>query len=324
MKKITERKPEIIACDLHPGYFSTRFAVETEGVKVIPVQHHHAHIVGCMAENRISGKVIGLSMDGTGYGTDGQVWGGEFLVADETSFVRAGHIGYYRLPGSEKAIREPWRIAAGLLCTAYGNAWPDAAASLHLIPYDAGKKDFHQTAALLGRMMADGLNSPWTSSLGRLFDGVAALAGLRGKVSFEGQAAMELEAIAGREGGDVLPYEIKKADDGFILDFSGAVRSIVEMRQRSISKEQIAAAFHATLLCAFSAMAERIRDDSALDRVVLSGGCFQNRRLLEDCINEFTRKGFNVFTHHITPTNDGGLSLGQAVCAANKAITMEV
>ena len=309
MKRITESAPEVIACDLHPGYYSTKTAEALSEVQLIAVQHHHAHIVGCMAENRISGNVIGLAMDGTGYGSDGNAWGGEFLVANETEFTRKGHIDYLVLPGGEKAIREPWRIAASLLREAYGKEWQEIASRLGIIP------DRNQIA-LLEIAMEKRINSPLASGLGRVFDGIAALIGLRRTVTFEGQAAMELEAIAEGNGDDPYPFEIRRGRNGaLLLDFRETVRALAEAVIAGKERGGLAGSFHRTLHQAFLKMAQEIRNETGLDRVVLSGGCFQNRILLEGCMETLTGSGFQVFIHHEVPANDGGISLGQAVIA---------
>jgi len=311
MKKITESAPGIIAHDLHPGYYTTRVAESFQDGAVVAVQHHHAHIASCMAENRISGEVIGLAMDGTGYGPDGSIWGGEFLVADTEDFRRAGHLTYFMLPGAEQAIHEPWRCAAGLLREAFGAAWQEIAERLALAPENSAY-------ALIEKNMRQSINAPPTSSLGRLFDAVAALLGLRGRVSFEGQAAMELEAAAGGHTDMLLPYEIHEDNGVVLLDFVPLVREIAEKRLARHRPEELAAGFHHTLCHAFASMARRIREKTGLGRVVLSGGCFQNRKLLEGCVTALGRAGFEVFTHHLVPANDGGVSLGQAVIAGSR------
>ncbi|MEN6490329.1 MAG: carbamoyltransferase HypF [Smithella sp.] len=206
MQRITETNPSVIACDYHPAYYSTKVAAELDSVRVIRVQHHHAHIVSCMAENQISSDVIGLAMDGTGFGLDGNAWGGEFLVADETQFRRFGHLQYFVLPGGEKAIREPWRIAASLLKNAYGQSWLSVAEKLGIV-------SDQKSGELLDKIMENKINSPLTSGLGRLFDGVAAIMGLRRQVSFEGQAAMELEGQAAEASGASFPFEIKQDEE---------------------------------------------------------------------------------------------------------------
>ena len=310
MKRITQSDPQIIACDYHPAYYSTQIAQELNAARIIHVQHHHAHIVSCMAENQIDGDIIGLAMDGTGFGLDGNAWGGEFLIANPTQFQRFGHLQYFVLPGGEKAIHEPWRIGVSLLRQAYGQAWPEIASRLNFAP---DQTDF----ALLDKIMETKLNSPLSSGLGRLFDGVAAIMCLRRSVSFEGQAAMELEAKAELTGA-VLPFEIlHNPDDSYILDVSSTVRAIVENIFSGKSVEEIASAFHATLTEAFEAMSVEMRKLTGINRVALSGGCFQNRILLEGTITALKKKDFDVYYHSQVPANDGGVSLGQAVIAGS-------
>jgi hydrogenase maturation protein HypF len=308
-ERIAECRPDVIACDLHPAYWTTRLAEELPHAEIIRVQHHHAHIVSAMAENGLSCQVIGLAMDGTGYGPDGTAWGGEFLVADEIDFQRAGHIRPYPLPGAEKAVKEPWRVAASLLRESFGNTWRDVAGKLPL-----GVKEGH--FSVLENMMAQGFNCPLTSSLGRFFDGVAAILGTRQAVSFEGQAAMELETLAAGRSRRRYPYEITKGGDGLILDLRPLVRAIAEERIRGKDPAAIAASFHRTVIGAITAMTEAIRKQTGLGKAVLSGGCFQNRVLLEGTVHELEKDGFEVFTHRMLPTNDGCIALGQAVVAA--------
>ncbi len=309
MKRITESDPQIIACDLHPAYYSTQAAEALTTKRVIRVQHHHAHIVSCMAENQLDGDVIGLAMDGTGYGPDGTAWGGEFLIASETGFQRAGHLQYIVLPGGEKAIREPWRIAASLLKTAYGASWQEIARNLNVCT-DQDQMD------LLNRIIDGKIHSPLSSGLGRLFDGVAALIGLRRTVNFEGQAAMELEALATGSSGSPYPFEIvRQSGSPCILEMSAAIRAIVDGLNAGLRQEKIAASFHQTLIDAFAAMAETMRQTTGLTRVALSGGCFQNKILLEGTLDKLTHSGFDVYCHSQAPPGDGGISLGQAVIA---------
>jgi len=308
LQKIAECKPAVVACDLHPAYYTTLVAEKMEGVRVIRVQHHHAHIVSSMAENKITGEVIGLAMDGTGYGSDGTAWGGEFLVVTEEAFTRTGHLKTFLLPGGEKAIREPWRIGVSLLSETFGDAWPEVSERLGLVP-DSKYYEW------MDRILRTGINSPLTSSLGRVFDGVASILGLRRTVSFEGQAAMELEALAQRETDTFYPFDIREDKGTLILDLSPVLRSIVEALDRKVSKEEIAFAFHNSLVKALTGMAAEIRRQTGLNRIVLSGGCFQNRLLLERCIADLRQAGFDVFFHEQVPTNDGCISLGQAVSA---------
>ena len=311
MQHITQCAPEIVACDMHPRYYSTRVASTLGAREVISVQHHHAHIVSCMAENRITGKVIGLAMDGTGYGEDGRIWGGEFLIADEAGFERSGHLRYLPLLGGEAAIKQPWRFGISLLREAFGDKWPDVASRLGIVP--EGFSYEH-----LNKIMEAGMNSPLTSSLGRVFDGVASIIDLKRSVSFEGQAAMELEAAAKPGSGDVLPYRIFQEGETSILDLIPLVKAIVEGRLAGMEVLGLASAFHTTLIASFTDMAGRLRERTGISRVALSGGCFQNRILLAGCADELERGGFEVFTHQRIPANDGGVALGQAVIAGTR------
>jgi hydrogenase maturation protein HypF len=311
MKRITESDPQIIVCDLHPAYYSTQAAGEFAAERIIRVQHHHAHIVSCMAENQIDGDVIGLAMDGTGYGPDGNAWGGEFLIANETGFQRFGHLQCIVLPGGEKAIREPWRIAASLLKMTYGPSWKEIARQLKLFP--------HQIQFdLFDKIIEGRIHSPLSSGMGRLFDGVAALIGLRSFVSFEGQAAMDLEAQATGSSGSPYPFEIlRNSGQPFILDMSATIRAIVADLEAGRSMAAIAASFHQTLIHAFDAVAGEMRKATGLTRVALSGGCFQNKILLEGTIDKLRLSAFDVYYHRQVPANDGGISLGQSVVAAS-------
>jgi hydrogenase maturation protein HypF len=262
-----------------------------------------------MAEHGLSGDVIGLSMDGTGYGADGQIWGGEFLIANERTFTRMGHFDYILLPGGDKAIREPWRTAAGLLRHVWGDEWPTVATALALLP-ESCPSDF------LEGMMSSGLQTPMCSSLGRIFDGVAAILNVRRRVTFEGQAAMELENMAAGRSGRLLPYAVKRDKEPFRLDPAMIVQAIVEGILSGRDPRDLAADFHITIVQAMAEMAGSIRERIGnLDRVALSGGCFQNRLLLEGCVAALKERRFSVFFHQLVPTNDGGISLGQAVCA---------
>jgi len=311
MERIAECRPDVIACDLHPAYWTTRLAGELPHREIIRVQHHHAHIVSAMAENGLSKEMIGLAMDGTGYGPDGTAWGGEFLVCDEADYRRAGHIRPYPLPGAEKAVKEPWRVAASLLRESFGGDWRGVAAKLPL-----GKKEGQ--FAVLENMMAQGVNSPLTSSLGRVFDGVAAILGTRQAVSFEGQAAMELETIAAGRSTRRYPFDIANDGGKLVLDLRPLVRAVVEERIRGKDPAAVAAAFHRTIIEAIAAVAAAVRVQAGLDKAVLSGGCFQNRVLLEGTVQALGKDGFTVYTHRLLPTNDGCIALGQAIVAASQ------
>ncbi len=309
LRHIFQCDPDIVACDMHPDYYSTRVASQMER-RVVQVQHHHAHIASCMAENRITGDVIGLAMDGTGYGLDRRIWGGEFLVADEADFQRAGHIRYFPLPGGDAAVKQPWRVAAALLMECFEDDWSRMAEALHILPE-------HIPYESMEAVVRQKIQTVFTSSLGRVFDAVSCLLGIRRQVSYEGQAAMELEACA-RASSKALPYDILM-DREIILDFYPAIRRLVEDRIRGRRVSDLAGAFHATLVQSFVKVAQEIRDATGLNRVVLSGGCFQNRLLLYGCITELDLKGFDVYTHHLVPTNDGGISLGQVLVAGTVA-----
>ncbi len=249
LQRILDVRPEIIACDLHPDYLSTRWADEQTGTPKARVQHHHAHIVSCMAEHRIDGPVVGIACDGTGYGPDGAVWGGEILLADAAGFERAAHIAYVPMPGSAAAIREPWRMAVSYLQDAFGEGLRE----LDLPVLRAAGGDRVQVVL---EMAARRLNSPLTSSLGRLFDGVAALAGLRSRVTFEGQAAMELEMAAAGDADEGYPYAWESGPPARILP-APIIRAVVADVLKGVPAGAISARFHATLIRLFSELEER-------------------------------------------------------------------
>jgi len=311
IKRILDITPQVLACDMHPDYLSTRYALEQQqlsGINLVQVQHHHAHIVSCMAENRIHGKLIGLAFDGTGYGTDGAIWGGEFLIADETSFGRAGHLAYVPLPGGAAAIREPWRMAASYLFMVFGEKMLDIELPMFR-EIDAKKLTFVQD------MIVKGVNCPRTSSMGRLFDAVAAMIGIRYTVAYEGQAALELEMIADDGESGSYPFEWV-SEDGYQILPHQIIQGVVWDIEKHVSPAVISARFHQTIIRMATALCRVIRQDSGLNRVALSGGVFQNAILLKGLIRELSADRFEVFSHSLVPTNDGGISLGQAVCAA--------
>jgi hydrogenase maturation protein HypF len=308
MKRINEIEPEVIACDLHPNYFSTRYALEQKKLPVIQVQHHHAHIAACMAENQHKGPVIGLSFDGTGYGADNTIWGGEVLVVDEQSFHRAAHLACVPMPGGTASIQEPWRMAVSYLYHAYGEKIWDLD-----IPF---VRDMNRNKIeIMIKMIQKKINSPETSSLGRLFDGIAALIGIRNKTVFEGQAAMELEMIANwpvRQGYD---YGWTSRDH-HILSLEPIITSVVSDIENGISPAEISGKFHSTLIHMFSKICCFIRKETNINITALSGGSFQNNLLLAGLIENLNEFGFEVLSHRMVPSNDGNISLGQAVVAA--------
>ena len=317
--RLFDVQPALIAYDLHPEYLATTYALELEdeGWPAIGVQHHHAHIASCLADNeRPSAEcVIGVALDGAGYGSDGTLWGGEFLVGSiAEGFDRRAHLALLPLPGGAAAIREPWRMALGALIATFG---ADAAARLPLaVVRDAGERNLRVVAQLIERS----LNAPLTSSAGRLFDAVAALVGVPGsqRVTYEGQAAIELELAAGRaDRGTRLPYpcELRAEGAGWTIDTGGIITGVVDDLMAERSAAVIAARFHATLAQIVVAGCERLRDESGIAAVALSGGTFQNRRLLEETLTLLPELGFTVYRHRRVPANDGGLALGQVVLA---------
>jgi hydrogenase maturation protein HypF len=315
LSRILEIEPQVIAHDLHPDYLSTKWATKwaltQKGVRLVGVQHHHAHIAACMAENRIDGRVIGLSLDGTGYGTDGQIWGGEALFAGYASFERAAHFAYAALPGGAAAIREPWRMAVSYLAQTFGEDFLGLG-----IPFvqelGRGKAEF------ILRMMAQRVNSPLTSSCGRLFDAVAALIGIRQEVTYEAQAAIELE-MAGRSSSetDSYPLAIRRQDGRWQIDPSPLFGAIVEDLRRKICTETISRRFHNGLVETLGRLACLLRQESSINQICLSGGTFNNLLVFEHLVRNLESHGFEVFTHSEVPAGDGGLSLGQALVAAH-------
>jgi len=323
LSELLEIKPEVIACDLHPDYLSTRFA-EQSGLPLVKVQHHHAHLAACMAENGLEGDLLGVILDGTGYGDDGTIWGGEFLVGGYDGYKRAAHFRQFRLPGGDAAVREPWRMALSYLHGAIG---AEAFNMDHPLIRQLGEQERKLFASMLER----GINSPLTSSCGRLFDAVAALLNIRNKVSYDGQAAIELEALAetaeiksppatfyqgGRYGYEILSAEEKPLQ----LDFSPIFPEILADMKAGIETSLIASRFHDTVASGVVDVCLQICNANGLDRIALSGGVFQNRLLSEKVYTALVSNGYKVFTHRLVPPNDGGLALGQAAIAARKGL----
>jgi len=316
LQHIFRVSPQAVAYDLHPGYWSTRMALASSIERKIGVQHHHAHIASCMAENHLSGPLIGVAFDGTGFGTDGKIWGGEFLVADFAGFTRRAHLRYVPMPGGDAAVRQPWRMALSYLRDAFGPQIPAGLASFPGVT----KKQIKLVDTMLDRR----INTVETSSCGRLFDAVAALLGIasQSEVTFEGQAAIALEtaAVRARPGLDAeaYPFNIdtpELADAPMTVDLRSTIAAIVNDVAHNRPAEDSSAQFHNTLAAAIVEVCTRIRESDGLDRVCLSGGTFQNLYLLERTIVRLRRCGFAVFLHALVPANDGGIALGQAVIA---------
>jgi hydrogenase maturation protein HypF len=309
MQRLFHANPTVVAHDLHPGYLSTQFAKKFAAEKYVAVQHHHAHIASCMAEHRLRGKVIGVAWDGTGLGTDGRIWGGEFLVADLDGFERFAHLRNVPMAGGDAAVREPWRMARSYLRDAFEDQIPRSIALPEAVSADKLR--------LLDTMLERRLNAVETSSCGRLFDAVAAIVGLRQTVSFEGQAAMLLEAVAedgGGAQGEAYEFALNGEQCGEV-DLRPMIRQVVEDVKRGVPAARISARFHATLIAVVVHVCLRARIQYPLNRVCLSGGCFQNFLLLSGCVGGLRAEGFDVYFQQQIPANDGGISLGQAAIA---------
>ncbi|MEN8232998.1 MAG: carbamoyltransferase HypF, partial [Thermodesulfobacteriota bacterium] len=301
-------EPDLLVHDLHPDYPGTRYALNQQDLPIVGVQHHHAHAVSCMAEHGIDGPVIGLTLDGNGYGPDHTVWGGEVLLADYHTFERLAHLSNVEMPGGDAAIQEPWRMAVSHLYRAYG---PDYKKLKLAILQDHADK-----IALIEQMIEKSINSPLTSSCGRFFDSVAALLGLRHTVSFEGQAAAELEMLLepGNTESSTYPFEIIKTEDRpWLLPVKPIVTGLVDDILKNIPPQLISRRFHNTLAALFTRACREIRNQKNINSVVLSGGVFQNLNLLHQVKTGLESLSFDVYAHEQVPTNDGGLSLGQAV-----------
>lgn len=309
--RIFQFQPEIIACDLHPDYLSTVYAREMSLEKNLPlleIQHHHAHIASCMAENQLSEKVIGVAFDGTGLGDDGKIWGGEFLVADLNQYVRAGHLKYQAMPGGEQVIHQPWRMAFSYLYSIFGQNIFDS--DIPLI-----KRRDSREIRIIVQMMNQKINTPHTSSCGRLFDAVSSLIGLRDEVHFEGQAAMELESMCQPKYTQHYPYQIEETPAGLNVNLEQMFHGLIHDMAAGEPINKIVTQFHNTITEFTLSMCLKIRKHFHLHTAVLSGGVFQNVFLLERTIRKLKEKNFEVFIHQKMPPNDACISLGQAVIA---------
>jgi hydrogenase maturation protein HypF len=302
--------PQAVAYDLHPEYLSTKYALDLDGVDLIGVQHHHAHIASCLADNGIDGSaagpVIGVAFDGTGYGTDGTIWGGEFLIATPADFRRAGHLVPVPMPGGAAAIRQPWRMAAAYLDAA---GLDGAVAGLEVTRRNAAR---WETIIAMARRR---FNAPLSSSAGRLFDAVAALLDLRDEISYEGQAAIALEQLADQKEKGAYGAASEPGDP-FLMSGTDLFRAAAEELKAGVAREIIAARFHNGLARLIRDGCVLLRERSGLDTVALSGGVFQNQLLLRRTVSGLESTGFTVLQHSRVPCNDGGISLGQAVVAA--------
>jgi hydrogenase maturation protein HypF len=341
-QKLYDTRPQIIAADSHPDYLSTKFALEhrapprrqlgkpqpdgtvTGAPQIIQVQHHIAHVLSCMADNELSPPALGVSWDGTGYGLDGTVWGGEFFLVTDKAVERVAHLRPFRLPGGDKAVKEPRRTALGLLYESSGAHHE----FLSHLGHKIGRAFSARELAMLQSMLAKKLNSPLCSSVGRLFDAVASLVNLRQRIRFEGQAAMELEfALEGVKTNEAYPLpiadcvsrgrsphqsaELRTPNSELVLDWSPMIEALLADIEQGVSVGLISAKFHNALAEAIVAVAKR----AGQSRVVLSGGCFQNRYLTGRAVRRLQTAGFRPYWHQRVPPNDGGIALGQVVAA---------
>jgi len=341
-ERILKIQPKIIAYDSHPEYLSSKYAKKLLSINhklvSMPVQHHHAHIVSCIADNLFSCrkekkiitkklndyKVIGVAFDGTGYGDDGNIWGSEFLISDLRNYQRAGHLKYIPMPGGELAIKEPWRMAVSWLYHIYGNEFMK-------LKIDFIKRIDKKNFLVLKTMINQKINWPLTLSMGRLFDTVASLVGIRDEINYEGQAAIELEQLVKNKKikFGTYRYKISQENGIYIIDPSLIIMGIVEDLEKKVHISDIAGKFHQTVSEIVIDTIQKIYSDysvnskqnnksdinSLLKGVALSGGVFQNMVLLDSVYHRLKEKGFNVYIHSQIPTNDGGISLGQAIIA---------
>jgi hydrogenase maturation protein HypF len=301
-------KPAVVVSDMHPGYYSSKFGERHYKERMIRVQHHFAHILSCMAENDIpeNEEVIGFAFDGTGYGTDKTIWGGEVIIASYKGFRRVSHLRPFRLPGGEKAVKEPCRTGFSLLYETFSEEIND----VDFIPFAEKERKFFVN------MIQKGINSPVTTSMGRLFDGVSSIIDLKHRVSYHSQAAISLEQMALRSD-ETSSYPFRIEDD--IIDYRPVIQQIVHETKTGVPKEVIARKFHNTIARIIIQTAESIKKSTGIGTVALSGGVFQNSILLEDVSSGLKEKGFIPLVHQLVPSNDGGISLGQAVAAMSKS-----
>ncbi|MCB0180820.1 MAG: carbamoyltransferase HypF [Anaerolineae bacterium] len=311
LKALFRVEPEIIAYDLHPGYLSTKWAtVQPPDIRLVPVQHHHAHIAAVMAEHGLDGQqpVIGFSFDGTGYGLDQAIWGGELLVADYQTFRRAAHLKYVPLPGGDASIKRPYRLALAYLWAA-GIDWDESLPPVAACPAVERR--------VVRQQLEKAFNTVPTSSMGRLFDAIAALAGGRQSVTYEAQAAIEFEAIAAPEIDALYEFDLLHHSDAPIeIDAGPVIRAVVTDLRAGVERAVIAAKFHNGVAELVLHLSLQMRRETGLNRVALSGGVFQNVTLLQAAVKRLKTNNFEIYTHRQVPPNDGGLALGQAIVAA--------
>jgi hydrogenase maturation protein HypF len=307
--KIIQVEPEVVAYDLHPDYLSTKFAKGLEIETKVGVQHHHAHIASCLGEAGIDGPVIGMALDGTGYGPDGTIWGGELLLSTRKDFDRVGHLDRVVMPGGEAAIRQPWRMALSHLRAAFGK---------EITGLDLEKllRRSGDDIRIADEMIKKRLNCPVTSSCGRLFDTISFLIGVREEVTYEGQAAIELEMAADPGAKGSYSIEIRDDADRLMIGVKRLLHEVVEDIRAGVDRAEVSARFHNWLIASLVKAAEVLRQKHRVEKVALSGGCFQNEILLRGLMDQLPERGFDVLVNRKVPANDGGISYGQVIVAA--------
>nr|WP_026038384.1 carbamoyltransferase HypF [Clostridium arbusti] len=316
-KNIFNFTPKYIACDMHPNYISSEYAYRSS-LPRIEVQHHHAHIVSCLAENNIDRKVIGIAYDGTGYGVDGRIWGGEFLLCDNKEFTRLGHLNYVKMPGGEMAVKEPWRMAVSHIYNTFKSSKYNELNTNKQLREILIKLYGNKAINIIAMIEAD-INCPETSSMGRFFDAAASLIGIRDSVTYEGQAAIELEAVASQKSSDFYDYDVVK-ENGYIVKTEKIIMGIIKDKLLDEQDNVISDKFHNTIVNFSKDICKLIRKDTDVNEIALSGGVFQNYYLLENLKDELKNEGFIVYINKLIPANDGGVALGQIVIA-NKVLS---
>jgi hydrogenase maturation protein HypF len=308
LRTVTSTEPKVAAHDLHPDYLSTRYALGLPLERKIAVQHHHAHIAACMGEADMRRPVIGLALDGTGYGPDGAIWGCEILKATREEYERIGHLRTVAMPGGEAAVRRPWRMAVSHLVEAFEGEDQDTLSDL------LGREPREVT--MVRRVLQRNINCPETSSCGRLFDAVSAILGICGEASYEGQAAIELEMASRTSAGREFAIQVEDGEHRIVIDPRRMLRAMVEAVERGEETGDLAMGFHRWLVRSLRRATGLAREETGLETVALSGGCFQNRILRELLEEGLVEDGFEVLINRLVPTNDGGISFGQVVVAA--------
>ncbi len=307
--------PDLAVVDLHPEYQATKFGKKwafDNNKPLIEVQHHHAHIASCLVDNQLDEKVIGVAWDGTGYGEDGKIWGGEFLIADLEEYERKAHLQYIPLPGGDITVKEPWRMGAVYLYDIFGN-------SFRRLDIDFVKTLDNKKWSFIKTMIEQRVNSPLTSSIGRLFDAVSSILGIRSSINYQGQAAIELEMIAKEDEHEFYKFDIIKSINTYIIDPKKVIESIVEDIKKGTANEYISIKFHKGLAEMIVDVSNLLREGTGINKVCLSGGVFQNIVLRNEATKRLKEEKFKVYNHKKLPPNDGGISAGQVAIAMRKA-----